>query len=1604
MKLTVVSLVTVFTFLVSVNTALRASVYIKELPIKNIQFERVNGYDIVTLPNGILLGQEGAPELPHLKLNYVIPINKKVVEIKTLAYEETTIDGEYFIHPKQPEYITSYNNKKKFVEPLAKYYGINDYSPRSIFSDILMGFNSGTKICSFLYSPVRYNPVARKIRVITKITLELIFEDCVDEMVTSDKLSERPRSLMLGNIKSMVENPEEVEARTSLSKGTTKKKGGKGLSIATPKTMTVDQVIITNEALANTFQALADWKTKRGLPTTIKTTEWIGENYNGADLQEKIRNFIIDAYTNWGTIWFLLGGDSDILPVRYAWISHFYNSDLELHVPNGEFIPCDMYYACLDRNWNADGDNTYGEANWDRNNDGTFAQCSYGVNIDNIDMNFDVFVGRIPVNDTVELNNYLVKYFNYVKSDLNNKKNTLLYSANSNSVFSSYMDAVFESLPGYFNVVKNYECIGGQTQFCADKQDVLNNINGDNGTDFHLICGAGHGSVSSFEACIGDITKDNMATLHNSNTDQVIYSIHCNTMAFDKECVAEEYLIRPFGGVAYIGNTRFGWVNDAIYLNMPFVDFLYNDDKDIISSAFFSMKEEKTIFNYDCTNRWRFFSHNLCADPEMRIWTSNPKQLGVSVNPAAVLLGNVTLFVTIDSLVSGESALVCIQKGQEVYEVMTISSNGTYTFQLFIDTPGAIDVTVTANNYTPFETAVYANATTAPVVYVHDVFYDDVSEGTIHGNGNGINDAGETVMISLELRNSGLSALSACDASISCNSTDFSFLSDQTSVGSIPSGGRDTVQFLYSIDSLAIGKSIHDLNPIIFSLHLTDDGDTLFTDEFNATLLSAEIEQANKSVLTTTGQDTAIMAGDEVVLDINLINTGTGEAALYATLTRDATKDVYGYIATCDESEHAYPVIGKNETSAAQSQYEFAVSSTYPGNGAPLWFLLSVRNEYGKSWSFSFNLTDRPDVIDLSNLDFTSQADEITVSLINPVEGLKGYIFYRCACDSNGNAIGAFQKLNALPTSMSYFCDKGVEPLSQYQYKVSAVGTTGNESLHSSPFRAWTICPVVSPFPIRMVVTGTFKSSFNAVDVDNDGTKEIFSGISQSFNEGYLLELKDDGTEPYDIDNNVTTYSGFTRLEAAVTATPAIGDINNDGHYQIVSMTRDEDNAPNKTNFYSCHAVSDNDLDGLPDLLWQKELFHQSYRGAVISNIDNSEDGVSEVICYNEQGQIRVFNANGDTLSSFGDNIGSSYGSVCVADLNGDGTKEIVLCLTSGIYIWSHNGTLINVITNSSYAYKSSCVAVDLDNDGVNELVTTASINSSTTFAVLAYNMNGTTVPGWNGSQTITNRWEWHCNDVSAGDIDNDGTIEVVSIGVNAVKIWSSDGTLLNSITFDNPSNGKIVPILADVDGDMDNEIIVAKGAVTGIKGCIHAYKLDGSEALGFPLIPDNGCVGSPCVADIDNDGTNELIFGEWNMLHVYKTNGNPNHVEWGCERHDSRNTGEYLSGKPRTITSSESWSINKDIRCNHYIESGATLTIDAQINTLESAKMVVRNGGTLIIDGGKFLFTDIEVQSGGRLVIRNNGKIKLHRNGSLKIHVGANADYEYGSIVLHDS
>ena len=138
----------------------------------------------------------------------------------------------------------------------------------------------------------------------------------------------------------------------------------------------VEYLIVTTDALVPAFQRLADWKTASGVPAAVRTLSFIRQQYPVAvDDPERIRLFIRDAYSRWGTRWVLLGGDTELLPPRIAHVQFL----------DDEFVPTDLYFSCLDGNWNADGDSTFADA---------FAG-SFDPG-DDADLLPEVYVGRAP--------------------------------------------------------------------------------------------------------------------------------------------------------------------------------------------------------------------------------------------------------------------------------------------------------------------------------------------------------------------------------------------------------------------------------------------------------------------------------------------------------------------------------------------------------------------------------------------------------------------------------------------------------------------------------------------------------------------------------------------------------------------------------------------------------------------------------------------------------------------------------------------------------------------------------------------------------------------------------------------------------------------------------------------------------------------------------------------------------------------------------------------------------------------------------------------------------------------------------------------------------
>ncbi len=140
----------------------------------------------------------------------------------------------------------------------------------------------------------------------------------------------------------------------------------------------VDYLIIVPDENVDAVQALANWKSQKGVSAVIIPIGFINSNYDGIDLAAKIKACITDYHENYQTKWVLLAGDEDDVPTREAYAPEDYYND-------GDYVSCDSYYTDLDNDWDSNNNQIWGELD------------------DNLDYHPEVYVGRLSANSYSEL-------------------------------------------------------------------------------------------------------------------------------------------------------------------------------------------------------------------------------------------------------------------------------------------------------------------------------------------------------------------------------------------------------------------------------------------------------------------------------------------------------------------------------------------------------------------------------------------------------------------------------------------------------------------------------------------------------------------------------------------------------------------------------------------------------------------------------------------------------------------------------------------------------------------------------------------------------------------------------------------------------------------------------------------------------------------------------------------------------------------------------------------------------------------------------------------------------------------------------------------------
>jgi len=658
--------------------------YMAEFYLDEFVFDKNMGYDVVFLKNGDCVNEVGEPMLPSKALRIALPAGMEVKSVRVTDTEVMELSGEFDIFPSQPPRKIGPNDKNiDFVEPNKRAYASNQPYPEKIVELVHQSDLAGQGIAHIVIHPMQYVPAEKKLKFYTSIALVLEGVggyECKDYL--SPGISDKGRETYLRMIKGMVQNPEEVklESAFKIRSSTTQLPEGP-----------FDHVVITSSTYASYFEPLVYWHTKKGIKDTVIDKDWIYANYSGASNQEKIRNFVIDANSSWGTTYFLLGGENETIPFEYR------NYD------EGN-TPSDQYYSDFDDDWT-----------------------------------HEVFVGRASVGSTSEVNTFVNKVLKYEKDPLRTDYplDVLLVGMDldASTHCEELKNTIDSYIPSQFNVTTVYDSDGG-----SHRTAVISALN----SGQNLVNHADHSYINymgtgDYNHGLGIYNQD-VDNLNNNDQTSVVVSTGCDPNYMDNnDCIAEHFVIyNPNqAGVAFTGNTRSGlyYGGDPYSLsNMLDREWwrgLFTRDAyklgDVLVDSKHNFPTGTNNVRRHC--EWTF---NLLGEPEMPIWTDSPDSLAVSF-PDKIPIGSSQFIIYVEDSTTHSpvsQAYICLWKENEVYLTGFTNFNGYMTFFPSPATHGTMYVTVTKQNYLPYE----SEATVAsPLVFTQPATEVEETSATIHG-------------------------------------------------------------------------------------------------------------------------------------------------------------------------------------------------------------------------------------------------------------------------------------------------------------------------------------------------------------------------------------------------------------------------------------------------------------------------------------------------------------------------------------------------------------------------------------------------------------------------------------------------------------------------------------------------------------------------------------------------------------------------------------------------------------------------------------------------------------------------------------------------------
>ncbi|MBD3421953.1 MAG: hypothetical protein GF398_17720 [Chitinivibrionales bacterium] len=490
----------------------------------------------------------------------------------------------------------------------------------------------------------------------------------------------------------------------------------------------VDYLIIApaEERIFEQAQRLARWKWEKGLKTRIVVVDSILDNVQGDDDQHKIRNFLKYAWSTWDITWVLLLGDHDFIPARTVSTGGMY-----FPYTNEEAVS-DVYYACLEGEWNTDGDDIFGNENSRTEfklkcrytKDGKYICDKIEPKIEGLDLWFDVYLGRLPASTGEEAKIMVDKIMHYRNTP--RKKgygdDMLMSCAQLHYLWTDYSRGISMDDASYYFFYKLRPIIQGkdspfknvridalfEDQMTEDGEIVndSNVITNNHMTQtfsrgYNIVNFSFHGNPRGIRInsqlqengfYAPDYSMDDVKDIESDNFSHFV-SISCLVMKMPegkKMNFAKSFLVNPKGGaVSFTGSSAIDYFNIRGTQYLKAAELMTKNSIKRLGRAYM-------LANALTSSRHNILVQQHWGDPELVLWTKSVE----ASDSFKIVVEKTNRRYQINVTPALDSVLVCAYKEGSVFK-RSYTSNGIVEFDDIDAGISNLKITATKQDYLP---------------------------------------------------------------------------------------------------------------------------------------------------------------------------------------------------------------------------------------------------------------------------------------------------------------------------------------------------------------------------------------------------------------------------------------------------------------------------------------------------------------------------------------------------------------------------------------------------------------------------------------------------------------------------------------------------------------------------------------------------------------------------------------------------------------------------------------------------------------------------------------------------------------------------------------